>query len=80
MRTSGGLLSRSARGNHRRLEAIKEVQAASIDTCITMTPLLLVNSNRDFADALIDTGVEKFIAQPFHFRKGSFWPVRGRRV
>ena len=59
-------------GNHRRLEAIKEVQAASIDTCITMTPLLLVNNNRDFADALIDTGVEKFIAQPFHFRQGKF--------
>ena len=50
----------------------KEVQAASLDTCITMTPLLLVNSNRDFADALIDTGVEKFIAQPFHFRQGKF--------
>ncbi|MYB70937.1 MAG: hypothetical protein F4X75_20845 [Gemmatimonadetes bacterium] len=37
-----------------------------------MTPLLLVNSDGDFADDLIDTGVEKFIAQPFHFRQGKF--------
>ena len=59
-------------GNHRRLEAIKEVQAAGIDTCITMTPLLLVNNNGDFADDLIGTGVTKFIAQPFHFVRGKF--------
>jgi DNA repair photolyase len=55
-----------------RLRAIKEVQEAGIDTCITMTPLLLVNNNGDFADELIGTGVEKFIAQPFHFRQGKF--------
>ena len=55
-----------------RLRAIKEVQAAGIDTCITMTPLLLVNNNGDFADELIGTGVKKFIAQPFHFRQGKF--------
>ena len=59
-------------GNHRRLEAIKEVQDAGIETCITMTPLLLVNNNGDFADDLIHTGVEKFIAQPFHFVRGKF--------
>ena len=58
--------------NHRRLAAIKEVQEAGIDTCITMTPLLLVNSAGDFADDLIYTGVKKFIAQPFHFRQGKF--------
>ena len=58
--------------NHRRLEAIKEVQETGIETCITMTPLLLVNSAGDFADELIYTGVEKFIAQPFHFRQGKF--------
>ena len=55
-----------------RLRAIKEVQEAGIDTCITMTPLLLVNSNGDFADELIGTDVQKFIAQPFHFRQGKF--------
>ena len=58
--------------NHRRLEATKEVQEAGIETCITMTPLLLVNSAGDFADELIYTGVKKFIAQPFHFRQGKF--------
>ena len=62
----------SCPGNHRRLAAIKEVQAAGIDTCITMTPLLLVNNNGDFADDLIGTGVTKFIAQPFHFVRGKF--------
>ena len=59
-------------GNHRRLEAIEKVHDAGIQTCITMTPLLLVNSNGDFADDLIHTGVEKFIAQPFHFVRGKF--------
>ena len=58
--------------NPRRLAAIKELQASGIATCITMTPLLLVNDNGDFADELIDTGVKKFIAQPFHFVRGKF--------
>ena len=58
--------------NSRRLAAIKEVQAAGIAACITMTPLLLVNSNGDFADDLVATGVRKFIAQPFHFARGKF--------
>ncbi len=55
-----------------RLKAIGEVKAAGIDTCITMTPLLLVSSPYAFADSLRDTGVEKFIAQPFHFQRGKF--------
>ena len=55
-----------------RLKAIGEVQAADIDACITMTPLLLVSSPYAFADSLRDTGVEKFIAQPFHFQRGKF--------
>ena len=58
--------------NHRRLAAIRAVQASGIDTCITMTPLLLVNDNDAFADDLIGTGVRKFIAQPFHFNRGKF--------
>ena len=62
----------SCPSNMVRLRAIKEVQAAGIDTCITMTPLLLVNNNGDFADELIGTDVQKFIAQPFHFRQGKF--------
>ncbi len=55
-----------------RLQAIGKVQAAGIDACITMTPLLMVTSPYAFADALIETGVQKFIAQPFHFQRGKF--------
>lgn len=58
--------------NKARLWAIQRVEEEGIQTCITMTPLLLVNNNRDFAVALIDTGVRKFIAQPFHFVRGKF--------
>ena len=55
-----------------RLKAIGKVQKEGIDTCITMTPLLMVTSPYAFADALIETGVQKFIAQPFHFQRGKF--------
>ena len=58
--------------NPGRLAAISKVQAQGIDTCITMTPLLLVSSPYAFADSLLDTGVQKFIAQPFHFKRGKF--------
>ena len=58
--------------NPGRLAAISKVQAQGIDTCITMTPLLLVSSHDAFADSLLDTGVQKFIAQPFHFKRGKF--------
>ncbi len=55
-----------------RLSAIREVQEAGVDTCITMTPLLLVSNPYAFADSLRETGVPKFIAQPFHFQRGKF--------
>ena len=55
-----------------RLKAIGEIQAAGLDTCITMTPVLLVNDNQQFTESLIATGVQNFIAQPFHFRRGRF--------
>ena len=58
--------------NPARLRAIGAVQAAGVDACITMTPLLLVSSPYAFADSLIATGVRKFIAQPFHFQRGKF--------
>ncbi len=58
--------------NSVRMRAIGEVQAAGVDTCITMTPLLLVNDPGSFVDSLLATGVEKFIAQPFHFQRGKF--------
>ena len=55
-----------------RIRAVGEVQAEGIETCITMTPLLVVISPYAFADSLVETGVQKFIAQPFHFRRGKF--------
>ena len=58
--------------NPTRLEAIRKVQAEGVEACITMTPLLLVTSPYAFADSLIETGVQKFIAQPFHFKQGKF--------
>ena len=58
--------------NSKRLEAIAEVREAGVESCITMTPLLLVTDDLAFADSLIATGVDRFIAQPFHFKKGKF--------
>lgn len=55
-----------------RLKAIREVQAAELDTCITMTPVLLINDKDQFTESLIATGVKDFIAQPFHFSRGRF--------
>ena len=58
--------------NPRRLEAISKVRAEGVETCITMTPVLLVSSPYAFADSLVETGVQNFIAQPFHFARGKF--------
>lgn len=55
-----------------RLEAIKTIQDAGISTCITMTPLLPLEDPEGFAKMLLDTGVQKFIIQPFHSEKGKF--------
>lgn len=58
--------------NMARIRAIAEVAAQGIDTCITLTPLLLVTDAEKFANDLLETGVSKFIVQPFHFTKGKF--------
>ena len=58
--------------NRTRLRAARELRSAGVDTCITMTPLLLVRDAGKFADALLETEVKKFIAQPFHFQRGKF--------
>ena len=62
----------SCPNNTVRLRAIAEVQAAGIQSCITMTPLLLVSDPELFADELLDTDVRRFIIQPFHFTRGKF--------
>ena len=62
----------SCPNNAVRLRAIAEVQAAGIQSCITMTPLLLVSDPELFADEILETDVRRFIVQPFHFTKGKF--------
>lgn len=63
--------------NHARLKGIAEVQAAGIQSCITMTPLLLVRDVEAFAESLLATGVKRFITQPFHTGRAEF--VAGTR-
>ena len=63
--------------NSARLKAIKEVSDAGIPSCITMTPLLPVEDAKNFGQTLLETGVERFIIQPFHAEKGRF--VAGTR-
>lgn len=55
-----------------RLKAIKEISQAGIASCITMTPLLPITNPYDFAQMLKDTGVKKFVVQPFHPDRGKF--------
>jgi len=64
-------------GNRFRLRAIAEVQAAGIETSVTMTPLLPVTDPVAFAVALRETGVKRFVVQPFHAERGRF--VAGTR-
>lgn len=63
--------------NAQRLGAIAQVAEAGIQSCITMTPLLPVADPERFADALLSTGVRRFVVQPFHASSGRF--VAGTR-
>jgi DNA repair photolyase len=65
-------------GNKQRIKAIKEIHNAGIQSCITMTPLLPVENPQEFAKTLLDTGITKYIIQPFHKDKGKF--VAGTRA
>lgn len=58
--------------NKDRLIAIKEINNAKINTCITITPLLPIDNAHSFAQMLLETGVKKFVIQPFHADKGKF--------
>lgn len=58
--------------NVMRLEAIKKINEAGIQACITLTPLLPIEDAESFAKMLLGTGVHKFIIQPFHSEKGRF--------
>lgn len=63
--------------NRARLAAITQVAAAGIETSITMTPLLPVEDADRFARDLLETGVHRFVVQPFHPDRGRF--VAGTR-
>ena len=63
--------------NGNRLDAARKLISEGIDTCVTLTPLLLVQAAEAFAEALLKTGVREFIVQPFHFQRGKF--VAGTR-
>lgn len=58
--------------NKTRLSAIAQLKNAGISSCITMTPLLPLDNPELFAKQLLETGVSKFIIQPFHEEKGKF--------
>lgn len=59
-------------GNQSRLKAIKEIHDAGINACITMTPLLPIENPHAFSKSLLQTGISKFIIQPFHPNRGKF--------
>lgn len=59
-------------GNSVRLQAIAQVQAAGVPACITLTPLLPVEDAHALAQALLATGVTRYIVQPFHTDRGKF--------
>ena len=63
--------------NARRLGAARKLIGHGIATCVTMTPLLLVQNAERFVGDLLATGVQNFIVQPFHFQRGKF--VAGTR-
>ena len=58
--------------NKTRLETIKEIHEAGIQSCITMTPLLPLEDPDEFAKSLVNTGIKNFIIQPFHQDRGKF--------
>lgn len=66
--------------NELRLKAIKEVHKAGINACITMTPLLPVENANEFGKQLKDTGIKRFIIQPFHSDKGKFVASTGEKA
>ena len=62
----------SCPSNAARLRAIAKVHEEGVAACVTMTPLLWASDPRAFADRLLETGVRKFIIQPFHYQRGKF--------
>lgn len=59
-------------GNKQRIKAIREIHDSGIGACITMTPLLPVEYPHQFAKDLLETGINRYIIQPFHAERGKF--------
>ena len=62
----------SCPANQRRIDAIQEVHEAGVQACVTLTPLIWTDDPHAFASRLLDTGIERFIIQPFKFTGGKF--------
>jgi DNA repair photolyase len=55
-----------------RLKAARDLRAAGVPVCITMTPLLPVSDADAFAAQLLATGADRFVIQAFHAGKTRF--------
>ncbi len=62
----------SCPSNARRIDAIREVHDAGVQSCITLTPLLWCEDVGGFVGELLATGIRRFIVQSFHFGAGKF--------
>lgn len=60
----------SCPSNQQRINAIRQVHDAGVQSCVTLTPLLWCDDAGTFVDHLLKTGIRQFIVQPFHFGKG----------
>ena len=62
----------SCPSNAARLRAVRELAEKEVDVCVTMTPLIWVENPQAFAESLLETGADEFVAQPFHLQRGKF--------
>ncbi|MBA4851980.1 radical SAM protein [Emticicia sp. BO119] len=60
-----------------RLKAIRQVREAGINACISLAPLLPIHNAEQFADRLLDTGIQKYYLNSFHMNNSKF--VSGTR-
>lgn len=58
--------------NKTRLQAISKVHESGVNSCITMTPLLPLDSPQQFVEKLIESGIKRFIIQPFKSKGSKF--------
>ena len=62
----------SCPANPFRIDAIHQIHDAGVQACVTLTPLIWADDPHAFANRLLDTGIERFIIQPFKFTGGKF--------